>query len=66
MTYTLHFELSDGTLDKGYHSVSSKRLALKLAREAAADKPWGVSNMVVCKNELAVATFAVRPFGVEG
>lgn len=64
MTYTLHFELSDATLDKAYHSVTTKKLALQLARKAAADKPWGVSNIVVCKDDMTVATFPIRPFGV--
>jgi hypothetical protein len=63
MTYTLHFELSDATLDKAYHSVGNKRLALKLGRDAAARKPWGVSNIVVCKDDLTVTTFPIRPFG---
>ena len=63
MTYTLHFELTDATLDDAYWSTSTKRQALKLARKAAADRPWGVANMVVCKDDMTVATFPIRPIG---
>lgn len=66
MTYTLHFELSDGTLDKPFHSVSTKALALQICRTAAKGKPWGVSNMVVCKDDLTVAVIKVRPLGEDG
>ena len=63
MTYTLHHELTDGTLDKPFHSVPSRAMALRICREAAKGKPWGVANFVVCKDDLSVATVKVRPFG---
>lgn len=65
MPYTLHHELSDGTLDTAACSLRTKKLALQVARKVAADKPWGISNIVVCKDDMAVATFFIRPFGVD-
>lgn len=65
MTYTLHHELSDGTLDKSFHSVSSKKLAVSICRKAAASKPFGISNFVICRDDMTVEVIKVRPLGVD-
>lgn len=65
MTYTLHHELSDGTLDKAFHSMRNKKQAVSVCKILAKDKPWGISNFVICKDDMTVAVIAVRPLGVD-
>ena len=62
-TYTLHNELVDATCETAFHTVSNKRLALQIARLVAKDRPWGVANLLVCKDDMTVASFPIRPVG---
>ena len=48
MAYTLHFELTDATLEAAYHSMQNKRQAIRAAKRAAADTQADVHAIVVC------------------
>lgn len=61
--YDLCHELKDGTITKPWKTYSTKRLALKIARQVAKTPVADAWNVVVVDNteNVVVATFSVPP-----
>jgi len=57
--YTVHFELTDGTLCDAHVETSTKACALKIAKSplAVGVEESGIARVVVCRDELTVASF---------
>jgi hypothetical protein len=58
MAYTLHHELTDGTLDKAFVSYPSKRAALRVAKLLAKRPTFDVERLIVNNaDQMTVASF---------
>ena len=59
MAYTLHQELTDGTLEAAFISYRTKAAALRVAKEIAKTPAFMVARIVVenAKTELSIAAF---------
>lgn len=58
MAYTFHMERTDGTLEAAFHSVSSKKVALRVAKVIAKSSSFDCESLIINdKNELTVAVF---------
>ena len=52
MAYTLHFELTDATLDAAWHTMANKRQAIKAAKRAAASSTLeDVRAIIICDSQ---------------
>ncbi len=64
MAYTIHNELTDATLEAAFISYSSKKVALRVARQVSKRPAFQVSKIVVCNSEgLSIADFSIPTEG---
>lgn len=47
MAYTLHMELTDGTLDTAFHSLPTKALAIRIAKMIAKQPSFDAVRLIV-------------------
>ena len=60
MAYTLHMELTDGTLDGAFTTCPNKAAAIRVAKIIAKSPSFECARLIVNdKNDMTVASFAL-------